>query len=179
MPKSPILKSTPPFLLLHLFWRMYQPQVRINKMVNINYHPSPLEFTSRIHRLIFLWNPKGFISPKYFLNFFSNLYIPPWLQESFKFMVLRLLENTFVSQKTEFVPQAKVSPRFLSSTLQAEGTYPFHPNKVFWKSFLISRQGEDYRAENMIKIKLARSQILINSTICNLYIIGLFCCAII
>ena len=36
-----------------------------------------------------------------FLNFFSNLYIAPWLRKSFKFVVLRLLENTFVSQKSE------------------------------------------------------------------------------
>ena len=126
------------------FEECLSPQVMINKMVNehtIDCHPSPSEFTSRIHPLIFLWTPKGFISPEYFLNFFSNLYIPPWLQESFKFMVLRLLENTFVSQKTEFVPQAKLSPRFLSSPLQAEGNYPFPPNKVFWKSIFHQQTG--------------------------------------
>ena len=76
-------------------------------MVNehtVDYHPSPSELTSRIHPLIFLWTPKGFIfSPEYFLNFFSNLYIAQWLRESFKFMVLRLLENAFVSQKNESV----------------------------------------------------------------------------
>ena len=74
------------------------PQDRINKMVNkhtVDYHP----LTSRIHPLIFLWTPKGFISPESFLIFFLNLYIPPWLRKSFKFMVLRLLANTFVSQK--------------------------------------------------------------------------------
>ena len=97
----------------------------------VDYHPSPSEFTSRIHPLIFLWIPKGFISPEYFLNFFSNLYIPIWLQESFTFMVLRLLKNTFVSQKTEVAPQAKLSRRFLSSPLQAEENYLFPPNKVF------------------------------------------------
>ena len=58
------------------------PQVRINKMVNehtVDYHPSPSELTSRIHPLIFLWTPKGFMfSPECFLNFFSNLYFVPW-----------------------------------------------------------------------------------------------------
>ena len=73
---------------------------------------------TRIHSLIFLWTLKGFISPEYFLNFFLDLYISPWLRKSFKFMVLRLLENTFVSQKNESVhfyswPQSKLSPRFL------------------------------------------------------------------
>ena len=78
-------------------------------MVNkhtVDYHPSPSEFTSRIHLLIFLWTPKGFISPEHCWNFFSNLYIPSWLQKIFKFMVLRLLENTFVSQKIESVYDA-------------------------------------------------------------------------
>ena len=32
--------------------------------------PSPSELTSRIHALIFLWTPKGFISPEYFRSFF-------------------------------------------------------------------------------------------------------------
>ena len=35
----------------------------------IDYRPSLLELTSRLHSLIFLWIPKGFISPEYFLNF--------------------------------------------------------------------------------------------------------------
>ena len=61
-------------------------------------------------------------------------------------MVLRLLENTFVSQKIESVhfdacSQANLSLRFLSSPLQAEGNYSFSP----------SRDGEDYGAENMTK----------------------------
>ena len=66
-------------------------------------HPSPSKLTSRIQSLIFLRTPKGFISPEHFLNFFSNLYITPWLQKSFKFMVLRLLKKKFVSQKIENV----------------------------------------------------------------------------
>ena len=57
-----------------LFLEEYlNPQLRINKMVNkhtVDYHPSPLPLTSRIHPLIFLWTPKGFISPIYFFNFF-------------------------------------------------------------------------------------------------------------
>ena len=55
-------------------------QVRVNKIGNehaVDYHHSPSALTSRINPLIFLWTPKGLISPEYFLNFFSNLYIPP------------------------------------------------------------------------------------------------------
>ena len=56
--------------------------------------------------------------------------------ESVIFMVLRLLKNTFVSQKIESVyfcscPQAKLSLRFLSLSLQAGENNPFPPNNAF------------------------------------------------
>ena len=35
----------------------------------IDYHPSPLQLFSRVHPLIFLWSPKGLISPESFLSF--------------------------------------------------------------------------------------------------------------
>ena len=60
-------------------------QVRVNKMGNehaVDYHHSPSALTLRINPLIFLWTPKGLISPEYFLNFFSNLYIAPQLQKT-------------------------------------------------------------------------------------------------
>ena len=86
-----------------IYMKCLNPQVTINKMVNEHtgdYHTSLSELTSRIHLLIFLRIPNGFIfSPECFLNFFSNLYFAP----CFKFMVLRLLENAFVSQKVESV----------------------------------------------------------------------------
>ena len=100
-------KINPPLFYCPLFSENYlNPQVRINKMVNkhtVDYHPSYSQLISRIHFLIFLRTPKGFISPESFLNFFLNLYIPPRLQKSFKFIELRLLGNTFVSQKIESV----------------------------------------------------------------------------
>ena len=124
---TPMSKSIHPFSAGSSYLKNVPThQIRIKKTVNkrtVDYHSSPSEFTSRIYPLIFLWTPKGFISPEYFLNFFSNLYISPWLQKCFKFMVLRLLKNTFVSLKTESVypwPQAKLSPRFLSWPIQTE-----------------------------------------------------------
>ena len=120
--------------------KCFNPQVGINKMVNehtVDYHPSPSELTSNIHLVIFLWTPEGFkLSPEYFWIVFSNLYIAPWLQKSFKFMMLRLLGKAFVSQKIESVhfylcPQTKIYPRFLSLPLQAGGNYPFPPHNVF------------------------------------------------
>ena len=97
------------------------PYVRINKMVNkhtVDYHPSSSQLISTIYPLILLQTPKGFLSPESFLNFFLNLYIPPWFRKSFKFSV-EITANTFVSQKFVPVhfyscPQAKLFPRFLS-----------------------------------------------------------------
>ena len=120
-------------------------------------------------------------------EFFSQTCISyhAWLQKRFKFMVLRLLENILVSQKTESVypwSQAKLSSRFLLSQLQVEGNYRFPPNKVFWKSIYPQQGRQDYRAENMTKIKLAR--VLVASFdkfhyLQPLHFWFLFCCTII
>ena len=69
------------FLRLHVFRRMSQSSGQMLNEHVVNYNPSPSEFTSRIEPLIFLWIPKGFISPEYFFIFFSNLYIPARLKK--------------------------------------------------------------------------------------------------
>ena len=160
----PLFQNQSPHFLLPIFSENYlNPQTRINKMVNkhtVNYHPSPSQLISRIHPLIFLWTPKGFISPESFLIFFLNLYIPLWLWKSFKFILLRLLVNTFVNQKIESVhfyscPQATL-PQVFISTSQAEGNYSFLLNRVFWRSIFSPAEsggGEDYGSEKISKIK--------------------------
>ena len=96
-------KINPPIFCSSLFSENYfNLQARINKMINmhtVDYHPSPSELISRIHSPIFLWNPKKFTFTESFWHFFLNLYISPWLRKSIKFIVFRLLENKFVSQK--------------------------------------------------------------------------------
>ena len=96
-------KINPPIFCCLLFSESYlNPQVETNQMVNkhnVDYHPSPLQLISRIHPLRFLWTPQGFISPEFFLIFFTNLYIPPWLRKSFKFIVLRLLQIHLLVKK--------------------------------------------------------------------------------
>ena len=131
------LKINAPIFCCSLFFEeCLNAQVRINKIANkhtVDYHPSPSELTSRICLLMFLWTPKGFISPEYFLNFFSNLFIPPWLWKSFKFMVLRLLESTFVSQKIAsslflFMPPSKILPQFFIITIPGRRKLSIPPN---------------------------------------------------
>ena len=148
---------------LEISMKCLNPQVRINKMVNkhtVDYHPSPSELTSRIHPVIFLWTLKGFIfRPECFLNFFSNRYFAPWQQQSFKFIVLRLMENAFVNQKVEFVhfclfPQGKTLPQLLITT-PGRRKLPISLKQRFLY-FSSAESGEDYGAEKMTKIKVAR-----------------------
>ena len=180
--------NAPSFCYFIFFEECRNPQIRINKMVNehiVDYHPNLSEFTSSIHSL-FLWTPKEFISPEYFLDFFSNLYIPPCVQKSFKFIVLSLLENTFVSQKPESVyswSQAKLSPGFYHHHSRQKKITHCPQTKCFENLFFLSRQERGlYRAENMTKIKLAR--ILVTTFdkfnyFQPLHFWFLFCCAII
>ena len=91
------------------------------------------ELTSRIHRLLFLSTPQGFIfSPEYFLIFFSNRYIEPWFQKSFKFMVL--LENAFL-----LMSPSKTFHQILIITTPQEETTHFPQTKIF--IFFLSRKG--------------------------------------
>ena len=130
----PYFKINPPIFFCPLFSENYlNPKVRISKMINkniVDYHPSPSQLISMIHTLIYLWTRKGFISPESFLKLFLNLHTPTWLRKSFKFIVLRLLANTFVSQKIKSVhfyscPQAKLFPRQI----------PMPPEQRFLKIF--------------------------------------------
>ena len=135
---SPHFKINPLIFCCPLFSENYlNPQVRINKIVNkhtADYHPSPSQLILRIH------------PPEYFLNFFLILYIPPWLQRTFEFIVLRLLATTFVNQKTESVHfylclQAKLSCKILSLPLRQKKV-PILPKQRFLKIYFSpSRKG--------------------------------------
>ena len=108
---STISKSIPHFLLSSLFWKLSQPLGQDQQNSKKAYW--------QLRIIVFLWTPKGFISPESFLNFLRNLYIPPWLLKSFKFIVLRLLQIRLWVKKLNLfnfthAPQAKLSPRFLS-----------------------------------------------------------------
>ena len=97
----PYFKINGPILLLSLFQRISQPSrldQQNSKRKYCRLPPSSFRINVKVHPLILLWTPKGFIFQEYFMSFFLNLYIPRRLRKSFKFMVLRLPENTFMSQ---------------------------------------------------------------------------------
>ena len=86
------------------------------------------------------------LSQQFLVNFQSNQYIPPWLGKTFKFMVFRLLENSFRGHRIEFMyfyfcKLAKRSLRFLSSPPRQRETLLI-PSKaaLFEKSFPSSRE---------------------------------------
>ena len=137
MPISPISKSMPTFSAALSFEECLNPQVRINKIVNkhtVDYHPSPSELTSRIHFLTFLWTPKGCISPEYFLKFFSKLYDPPFL----------------------LMPSSKNLSQVLIMTPRQNEITHFPRIAFFENLFPPAGRREDYGAEKITKIKLAR-----------------------
>ena len=132
----------------------------MNKIANkhtVDYQPSPTQLISEIHTLIFLWTPKGFISPESFLNFFLNLYIPPWLWKSFKVIVLRLLQ--YICESKNWIcsflimPPSKTFPQVFIIILQADRNCPFLPNSVFSRHFFLMKKGrEDFAVERITKI---------------------------
>ena len=62
-----LFQNQRPIFCWTLFFEEYlNLQVRINKVLKkhaVDNHPSLSELTSRIHPLMFLWTPKGFMSP--------------------------------------------------------------------------------------------------------------------
>ena len=181
---SPLLyQNQPPIFCCPLFFENYlNPQAMINKMVNkhtVNYHPSPSQLVSRIHTLIFLWTPKGFISPESFLNFFLNLYIPPWLRKSFKIIVLRLLQiHLWVKKLNLFifihVPKQN-SPPGSYNYPPGRREWPISPERRFLKIFFLRRKGgEDYGVGKKIPTS---TKVLVTCFVklhhlCKLYIFG-------
>ena len=76
----------PPTFCCPLFSEIYlNSQVRINKIVNKRTANYWFSYFYGLLRALSL-------QPEPFLDFLLNLYIPPWLQKSFKFIVVRLPE---------------------------------------------------------------------------------------
>ena len=113
MPQSSI--STPPFSFAPPFQGYVKPQVRINKMITISLKDICFD--------IFINSLGLYLSPEYWLNFLSNLYIQPWLGKNFKFMVLIFLEN------------ALNLGIFTHAPIKVEGNYSFSPCSIFSKIY--------------------------------------------
>ena len=99
-------------------------------MVNkntVDYYPNPYHLVSRMHTLIFLYIPEGFISAEYFLGFFPKPAYSTLVAKKFQIYSTKITANIFVSQKIESVyfyswPEAKLSFRFLSLSSKQMGS---------------------------------------------------------
>ena len=142
--------QSPHFLLSFLFGKLSQPLGQDQQNIKQIYCQLPI--------IIFLWTPKGFISPEFFLNFLLNLYIPPWLWKSFKFIMLRLLQIHFWVKKLNLfnfadVPTQNSPPGFYHYP-RGRRELPIRPEQHFLKIFFPEQKegGEDYVVEKITKI---------------------------
>ena len=175
---STISKSIPHFLLSSLFWKLSQPLGHDQQ--------NSKQTHCRLSIIIFLWTPKGFISPEPFLNFLLNLYISPWLQKEFKFIVLRLLQiHLWVKKLSLFnfthAPKQNSLPGFYHYS-PGRRELPIPPKQHFLKMYF-PEQNEGDRIMYLKKLPIL-TRVLVTSFdkfhhICNLYIFDLFCYAII
>ena len=132
----PLFQNQSPHFLFSLFWKSSQLLGKDQQSSKQTY--------CRLS-IIFLWPPKGFIFPEYFLNFLLNLYIPPWLRKSFKFIVLRLhlwVKKLNLFNFTHASKQNSPPGYFSIFTIipQADGNCPILPNSIFWRYFFTSRK---------------------------------------
>ena len=133
------------FLLSSLFWKLSQPLGQDQQ--------NSKQIYCQLPTIIFLWSPKGFISPESFLNFLLNLYIPPWLQKIFKFIVLRLPQiNLWVKKLNLFnfthAPKKNSPPGFYHYP-PGRKELPIPPEQHFLKTFF----PEQKEGEMIMKLK--------------------------
>ena len=98
-----------------------------------------------------------FISPQSFLNFLLNVYIPLWLQKSFKFIVLRLLQIHLSVKKLNLfnfthAPKQN-SPSGFYHYAPSRRELPIPPKQHFLKIFFPEQKEgeEDYVVEKITK----------------------------
>ena len=115
-----LFQSQSPSFCCPLFSENYlNSQARIKKIVNkhtVYYHPNPSQLIWRIHTLVFLWTPKGFISPRIFLDFFPKPVYSTMVMEKFQIYSVRITANTFMSKNWMYsilpMPPSKTLRRF-------------------------------------------------------------------
>ena len=170
-------------IFLKLAWSFFSeicmkclnPQVRISKMVNentVDYHPNPSELTSRIHPFIFLW---------IFLEFFLRPVFRAMVAEKFQIHDVKITGKCICESKSWtcsflIMSLSKNRPQVLIITTSGRRKVTISLKQRFLY-FSSAEREEDYGAEKMAKITLAR--VLVASFdkfchFCNHYIFG-FC----
>ena len=143
-----LFQSQSPSFCCPLFSENYlNSQARIKKIVNkhtVDYHPSLSQLISRIHTLIFLWTPKGFISPRIFLDFFPKP-VYSTIMEKFQIYSVRITANTFMSIKLNlfnFTHASKRNSPHVSSLSSSQTRIAHFSRVAFLKIFFPEEKGE-------------------------------------
>ena len=137
------------FRHFHEMSHSINPQVRdqqngVNEHT-VDYHRSPLELTSRIHSLIFLWSPKGFIFfPECFLNFFKPVFCT-MVAEKFQIHGVKITGKCICESKSWIcsfllMSLSKNLSQVLIITTAGRRKLTISPKQCFLKFFL-SRKG--------------------------------------
>ena len=102
------------------------------------------------HILVYFCRPHRSLSLQNLHYFLLKLYIPPWLGKTFRFIVSRLLENAFPSQKIESLhfhlchPHGKLSGKLLSLPPKQRGIINPPPGSIFFfflKIYFLQQKG--------------------------------------
>ena len=149
------------FLLLHLFRRMSQASVQDQQDSKQTYcRLPPWSF-----RISFKDTPShismgsyGFYLSRIFIEFFSNLYIPPQLRKCFKFMV-KITEKYFCESKNRIwsfllIFPRKSLPHVSIITTPGRSKLPISPEHFLEIYFSPAENGEDYGAKKRPKLNL-------------------------
>ena len=116
---------------------------------------------------------QGVYLSRIFLEFFLKpVYVSPWLLKNFKFMVLRLLVNRFVSRENESIhfyscPKQNSPPGFYHYHSGEKEPTHFPQRTVFENLFSPAERGSIMELKRWPKLNLRGywSQVLINSII--------------
>ena len=159
-------------------------QHNCKRTYTVDNHPSPSKLTSRIHLLMFIWTPMEFIyHSRICLELFLKLVYPTIVAKKFQIHGVKITGKYICESKNWIcsfllMPSSKIIPQVLIITTPDRRKSNISPEQHLLKILLFpSRKEEDYGAEKITKIKLAR--ILVTSFdkfhhFCNLDIFG-FC----
>ena len=136
----------PHFLLSSVLWKLSQPSGQDQQNGKQTYCRLPSQLISRILPVIFLWTPKGFISPESLLDFFPKPVYSTMVTE--KFQIYSAYCKYIFKSKNQIcsvllISQSKTLPNILTIIPQADRNCPFLPNSVSWRYLFLSRKGGD------------------------------------
>ena len=100
-----------------------------------------------------------YLSPEFLLNFLSNLHIPPWFGNIFKFE-FKLLENVFVSQNLLTTDQTPPQVLFMTPSDREKFINTSSTRAVFLRKFIfpIGKKGGESQISDIPRVGFEPAQ---------------------